>query len=164
MELSWTKYSILSSTDQNSIFQITKRELYIPVVTLKTESNNKLSRLLSEGFERTVVWNKYNSKIEEINIPANNNNFKRTTLDTSFQGISRLFAAAYKTDDMQRNNDQALSRKRYYLPKVEIKDYNVLIDGENFYDQNVSSSIVRYKELLKMTTERPEDYSTGLPH
>ena len=164
MELSWTKYSILSSTDQNSIFQITKRELYIPVVTLNTESNNKLSRLLSEGFERTVVWNKYNSKIEEINIPANNNNFKRTTLDTSFQGISRLFAAAYKTDDMQRNNDQALSRKRYYLPKVEIKDYNVLIDGENFYDQNVSSSIVRYKELLKMTTERPEDYSTGLPH
>ena len=164
MELNWTKYSVLSSTDQNSIFQITKRELYIPVVTLNTESNNKLSRLLSEGFERTVVWNKYKSKIEEINIPANNNNFKRTTLDTSFQVISRLFAAAYKTDDMQRNNDQALSRKRYYLPKVEIKDYNVLIDGGNFYDQNVSSSIVRYKELLKMTTERSEDYSTGLPH
>ena len=164
MELNWTKYSVLSSTDQNSIFQITKRELYIPVVTLNTKSNNKLSRLLSEGFERTVVWNKYKSKTEEINIPANNNNFKRTALDTSFQVISRLFAAAYKTGDMQRNNDQALSRKRYYLPKVEIKDYNVLIDGGNFYDQNVSSSIVRYKELLKMTTERPEDYSTGLPH
>ena len=76
MELNWTKYSVLSSTDQNSIFQITKGELYIPVVTLNTENNNKLSKLLSEGFERTVIWNEYKSKIEGINIPANNNNFK----------------------------------------------------------------------------------------
>ena len=43
----------------------------------------------------------------------------------------------------------------------EIKDYNVLIDGRNFYDQNGNSSIVRYNELLQMTTGRPEDYSTG---
>ena len=48
MELSWTKYSVLSSIGQNVIFQITKGELYIPVVTLNTENNNKLSRLLSE--------------------------------------------------------------------------------------------------------------------
>ena len=48
MELTWTKYSVLSSIGQNVIFQITKGELYIPVVTLNTENNNKLSRLLSE--------------------------------------------------------------------------------------------------------------------
>ena len=84
----------MSSNDQNSIFQIKKGELYIPVVTLNTENYNNLSRLLSEGFEKTVIWNEYKSKIEGINIPANNNNFERTTLDTSFQGVSRLFAAA----------------------------------------------------------------------
>ena len=47
-ELNWTKYSVLSSTDQNSVFYVTKGELYIPVVTLNTENNNKLSRLLSK--------------------------------------------------------------------------------------------------------------------
>ena len=43
MELNWTKFSVLCNQDQNSIFQITKGELYIPVVTLNTENNNKLS-------------------------------------------------------------------------------------------------------------------------
>ena len=68
MELNWTKYSVLNSINQNSIFQITKGDLYIPIVTLNTENNNKLSRLLSEGFERIVIWNEYKCKIERINI------------------------------------------------------------------------------------------------
>ena len=123
MELNWTKFSVLCNQDQNSIFQITKGELYIPVVTLNTENNNKLSELLSKGFERTI--------------------------DVSFQGVSRLFAAAYETRDIGRNTNHQHSRRRCYLPRAEIKDYNVLINGRNFYDQNVNSSIVRYNELLK---------------
>ena len=55
MELNWTKYSVLFNQNQNSIFQITKSELYIPIVTLNTKNNNKLSELLTKGFERTVV-------------------------------------------------------------------------------------------------------------
>ena len=55
MELNWTKYSVLCNQNQNSIFKITKGELYIPVATLNTENNNKLSELLSKRFERTVV-------------------------------------------------------------------------------------------------------------
>ena len=82
-------------------------------------------------------------------------------LDISFQGVSKLFAVAYETEDIERNANTEESRRRYYLPRAEIKDYNVLIDGINFYDQNVNSSIVRYNELLKMTTGRSEDYSTG---
>ena len=117
-----------------------------------------MSELLSKGFERTVVWNEYKSKIERVTIPQNDNIFRRTTLDTSFQGVSKLFAAAYKTDDIERNANTEESRRRYYLPRVEIKDYN---DGRNFYDQNVNSSIVRYNELLKMTTGRSKDYRTG---
>ena len=91
MELNWTKYSLLCNQNQNSILQITKGELYIPVVTLNTENNNTLSELLSKGFEKTVVWNEYKSKIERVTIPQNNNIFRRTTLDTSFQGVSKLF-------------------------------------------------------------------------
>ena len=86
---------------------------------------------------------------------------RRTTLDTYFQGVNKLFAAAYETDDIERNANTEESRRRYYLPRAEIKDYNVLIDGRNVYDQNVNSSIVRHNELLKMTTGRSEDYSTG---
>ena len=161
MELNWTKYSVFRSINQNSIFQVTKGELYIPVVTLNTENNNKLTELLSKGFERTEVWNEYKSKIERINVPANYDSFTKTTLDTSFQGVSRLLAVACRTVDIQRNINNQLSRQRYYLPRVEIRDYNVLIDGRNFHDQNVNSSIVRYNELLKMTTGRLENYSTG---
>ena len=103
MELNWTKYSVLCNKNQNSIFQITKGELYIPVVTLNIENNNKLSELLSKGFERTIVWNEYKSKIERVTISQNDNIFRRTTLNTSFQGVSKLFAAAYETDDIKRN-------------------------------------------------------------
>ena len=83
---------------------------------LNTENNNKLSRLLNEGFERTVVWNEYKSQIERINILANDNTFKRTTLDTSFQGVNKLLAAAYQTIVIQRNTNNNNSRNRYYLP------------------------------------------------
>ena len=87
--------------------------------------------------------------------------FRRTTLDVSFQGVSKLFAAASETDDIQRNANTEESRRRYYLPRAEIKDYNVLMHERNFYDQNVNSSVVRYNELLKMKTGRSEDYSRG---
>ena len=88
MELNWTKYSVLCNQNQNSIFQITKGELDIPVVTLNTENINTLSELLSKEFQRTLVWNEYKSKIERVTIPQNDNMFRRTTLDTSFQGVS----------------------------------------------------------------------------
>ena len=135
--------------------------MHILIVTLNTENNNKLSELLSKGFEINVVWNGYGSKIEGITIPQKDNMFRRTTLGSSFQGVNKLFAAAYETDDIERDANIEESRRRYYLPRAEIKDYNVLIDERNFYDQNVNSSIVRYNELLKMTTGRSEDYSTG---
>ena len=85
MGLNWTKYSALCNQSQNSIFQITKIELYIHIATLNTENNNNLSELLSKGFERTVVWNEYKSKIERLTIPQNDNMFRRTSLDVSFQ-------------------------------------------------------------------------------
>ena len=88
IELNWTKNSVMSTGDDDSTkFQITKTELYVPVVTLKTADNNKLSELLKKGFKRSVFWNEYKSKIQ----PQNDNNFKRTLLDSSFQGVNRLF-------------------------------------------------------------------------
>ena len=102
---------MLCNQNQNSLFQITKCELYIPTVTLNRENNNKLNELLSKGFERTVVWNKYKSKIERVTIQQNDSMFRRTTLDVSYQGVRKLFAAAYETDDIQRNANTEESRR-----------------------------------------------------
>ena len=48
-----------------------------------------------------------------------------------------------------------------FLPRVDIKDYNILIDGRNFYDQNISDDFKKYKELRKVMTGRGEYYTTG---
>ena len=48
-----------------------------------------------------------------------------------------------------------------YLPKGIIKNYNVIINGENFYDQPIDSDIKRYEEIRKVVTGQGEDYTTG---
>ena len=67
---------MLCNQNHNSISKIAKGELYILVVTLNTDNNNKLSELLSKRFERTVVWNEYKSKIERVTVPQNKNVYK----------------------------------------------------------------------------------------
>ena len=93
-----------------------KMGIVYSIVTLNTENNNKLSELLSNGFERNVVWNEYKSKLEGVTIPQNNNMFRSTTLDASFQGVSKLFAAAYETDDIERNANTEESPPRWNSP------------------------------------------------
>ena len=119
-------------------FKITDAKLYVPIVTLKTEDNTKLSKLLSEGFKRPIYWNEYKvipNKIVEI--AANNEEkYIRELLDSSYQGVKRLFVLAY---DNTAGNDQVStdSFKRYFLPRVKIENYNIEIDVRNFYDQPI---------------------------
>ena len=49
----------------------------------------------------------------------------------------------------------------YYLPKVEIKDYNVMIDGKNFFDQPINSMTKTYENIRKIATGQADDYTTG---
>ena len=97
----------------------------MPVFTLLTQDNSKLLRQLKNGFKRTINWNKYLAKPELLAQNANLNHL----IEPSFQGINRLFVLAFE------NDDQRISNKRYYIPNVEIKDYNVIIDGKNLFDQ-----------------------------
>ena len=59
LSLKWCENCILSSTENAATFPITDAKLYVPVVTLKTEDNTKLSKLLSKGFTGPIYWNKY---------------------------------------------------------------------------------------------------------
>ena len=118
--------------DQVPIFTITETNLSVPVVTLSTQDNAKLLPQLKSGFKRTISWNKYLAKPELLAQNANLNHL----IEPSFQGVNRLFVLAFE-DDAQR-----ISNKRYYIPNVEIKDYNVMIDGKNFFDQPIKNNKV----------------------
>ena len=59
LSLTWNKNCILSSVPNDSTFEITDTKFYVPVVTLKTEDNTKLSKLLRKGFKRPIYSNEY---------------------------------------------------------------------------------------------------------
>ena len=132
------------------IFTITETNLYVPVVTLSTQDNAKLLPQL-KIFKRTISWNKYLTKPELL---AQNPNLNHL-IEPSFQGVSRLFVLAFE------NDAQRTSNKRYYIPNVEIKDYNVMIDGKNFFDQPVKNDKVTYENIRKITIGQGDDYTTG---
>ena len=52
-------------------------------------------------------------------------------------------------------------RKAIFLPSVEIKTYNVMINGENFFDQSIKNNKVTYENIRKIATGREDDYTTG---
>ena len=58
LSLRWYEHCILSSARNNATFTITGAKLYVPIVTLSTEDNAKLSKLLGDKFKRPVYWNK----------------------------------------------------------------------------------------------------------
>ena len=53
------------------------------------------------------------------------------------------------------------SFKKYFLPSVKIENYNIEIDGRNFYDQPINDSIKQYDEVRKISTGQGDDYTTG---
>ena len=142
--------------DRETTFQITSTKLYVPIVNLSTKDNVNLTKQLNEGFKRSVYWNKYKSKIETKHLDANN--VTRFPLDASFQGVNRLFVLAFNNG---ANIVQRDSHKNYFLPRVSITNYNVLIDGRDFYDQPINDQIKKYDEIRKIATEKGDDYTTG---
>ena len=126
LSLTWYENCILSSAGTAATFAITDSKVYVPVVTLKTEDNVKLSKLLNEGFKRLVYWNKHKIILRDYD-----NEYIRQRLDASFQGFSKLFVLAYARGDNVTNEN---SYKKYFLTGIKIKNYNIEIDGRNVYD------------------------------
>ena len=72
--------------------------------------------------------------------------------------VNRLFVLAFNNAANRIERD---SPRKYFLPRVNITDYNVLIDGRNFYDQPINDQIKKYDEIRKIATEKGDDYTTG---
>ena len=168
LELNWNNNCVIygvysyaggdNANNRETIFKITSTKLYVPIITLSTKDNVNLTKQLNEGFRRSVYWNEYKSKIETKEADANN--LKIFALDASFQGVNRLFVLAF---DNTNNGDNKVERDihgKYFLPRVDITNYNVLIDGRNFYDQPISDQIKKYDEIRKIATEKGNDYTT----
>ena len=158
MELNWTKNSVMSDAVGNTKFQITKTELYVPVVTLKTADHNKLNELLETAFKTSVFWNEYKNNIERVAQAQNDNNFKRIMLDASYPGENSLFAIRFDENDDSIFKVERNSHKKYFLPRVDIKDSNVLIDSRNCYDQAINDELRKYDEVRNIMIGRGEDY------
>ena len=156
LNLTWKKECALSTDAGEAVFIINDTKLYVPVVTLSKEDNKDFIEQQNKGFQRSIYWNEYKTK--EINEDADANVFKYINLDPSFQGVNRLFAMAYNRVDGQPNRD---NRQKYYLPRISLNKYNVIIDGGNFYDKPIKSDIEKYRELKKVMIGKGEDYTTG---
>ena len=107
-----------------------------------SQDNAKLLPQLKSGFKRTISWNKY---LPKPGLLARNPNLNHL-VEPTFQGVNRLFVLAFE------NDAQRTSSKRYYLPNVEIKDYNVMIDGKNFFDRPVKNNKATHKNIRKTAT------------
>ena len=145
--LKWYEECILSSSGTAATFKITGAKLYVPVVTLKTEDNSKLSKLLSEGFKTAIYWKEYNII---LNKKYNANEYIREQLDANIQGVNRLFVFGY-TGGYGNNVITENSYQKYFLPRLKIEKYNIEIDARNFYDQPINDSIKKYDEIRKTT-------------
>ena len=161
LSLNWIENCVLTTAANanKAIFKITDAKLYVPIVTFSAEDNAKLSQLLSEGFKRSIYWNKY-KVIDNIVVEiATNNGEKhiRELLDSSWQGVKRLFVLAYNNNE--GNNQVSVdSYKKYFLPRVKIENCNIQIDGKNFYDQPTNDSIKQYDKIRKISTGQGDDY------
>ena len=141
-----------ATTDRT--FKITNTKLYVPIVNLSSKDNVKLVKLLEEGFKRPVYWNEYQAKIETRNL--DNKNLTRFSLDASFQGARRLLVLAFNNltvnvpnDPINNTSNRVLrnSHTKYFLPRVNITNYYVLIGGKAFM---ISSLMVKSKNTMKL--------------
>ena len=161
LKLKSTKYCVLSASGNdnvngnanddvngnNIIFTINNTKLHVPVVTLSVRHNQELSKLFSKEFD---LKDQFESKTTTSEL--------RFRLKPNFFGVNRLFVLVYLNRD---NDTKQFKTRRYYLLKGIIKNYNVIINGKNFYDQAVDSDIKRYKEIRKLITGKGGDHTTG---
>ena len=120
--------------------------MYFPVVTLSTTDDNNFLEHLKSGFKRAIKWNKYRSEMTYQN-KTNNLNY---LIDPTFTKANRLFVLSFE------NEEDRTFFSKYYVPKVEIKDFSVLIDGNSFFDVSIKN-----KEKIR-SINKNSDYTTGI--
>ena len=125
--------------------------MYVPEVTLSAVNDNKLLEKLETRFKRTIKWNKYRSEMSNHAANDNLNYF----INPTFTNVNRLFVLSFKNED----EDVRTSFKKYYVLKVEVKDFNVLIDWKPFFEIPVKNKEEAYEAIIEMS--KNNDCTTG---
>ena len=133
----------------NAKFKTTDTKLYVPVVTLSPKEDNNFLEQLKSRFKRTIKWNKYRSEMTN----QTKTNYLNYLIDPTFTKVNRLFVLSFE------NEEDRTSFSKYYVPKVEIKDFNVLIDGKSFFDVPVKNKEEAYEKIMSIS--KNNDYTTG---
>ena len=133
----------------NATFKITDTKLYVSVVTLSTKDDNDFLEQLKSGFKRTIKWNKYRSEM----INQTKTNHLNHLIDPTLIKVNRLFVSSFE------NEEDRTSFSKYYVPKVKIKDFNVLIDGKSFLDVPEKNKEETFEKI--MSIGQNYDYTTG---
>ena len=124
-------------------------KLYIPVVTLSKDDEIKLLTNLKSGFTREIEWNKYRS---QMTTEAINNNLN-ILIDPTFTNVNRLLLLAYQ------NADDRQSFSHFYLPRVVVRGFNVIIDKLAFFDLPIKTKEEGYEKVIDIS--RNNEYTAG---
>ena len=89
-----------------------------------------------------MKWNKYMSQMSN----QNKNNNLNYLIDPAFSNVNRLFILSFE------NEDDRISYYKHYMPSVEIKYYNVLIDGNAFFELPIKNLEETYEKIIQQTT------------
>ena len=162
LELKWDKNCVITSLEQRDIgggnrgnaptgatLAINNCKLYVPAVTLSKDDEIKLLTNLKLGFKREIIWNKYRS---QMTTEAINNNLN-ILIDPTFTNVNRLFGLAYQ------NADDRQSFSQFYLSKVLVKDFNVIIDKLAFFNLPIETEEEAYEKIIDIS--RSNEYTTG---
>ena len=137
--------------NQEPIFTITDTKRYVPVVTLSIQDNLKLLEQLKSGFKRTTNWNKYEPKVTV----EQRKQYLHFLINRSFQQANRLFVLSFQ------DTNGRTSYKRYYLPLAEIKDDNIVSDGQKIFDQPIKNNLIKSDNIQKIPIGQGNDYMNG---
>ena len=148
----------MSSAGNTAKFAIKDPKVHVPIVTLSTKDSENLTEQLNEAFKRPVYWNSYETKPAKV-IQKGKNIYE--LLNTSFQGVKKLFMLAYFIADGGNHEAGIKNNRKSFLAIGDIKNYNVVIDGRNFYDQPINDMIKQYDEIRKVSIGYGDDYATG---
>ena len=121
--LSWQRKCLIANSTGSATFTISNTKIYVLVVILPTQYNSKLLKQLESGIRRIIYWNRYQLKIA---IQAQNQ-YLDCLIDLRLQEVNRLFESLH---------DKTVYTG-YFLPKVEINNYNVMTDGLKKFLKNL---------------------------
>ena len=133
----------------NAEFNITDCKVYVPVVTLSAENENKLLEKFKTGFSLTVEWNKYRCQISNQTVNKNLNYL----INPTFDKVNRLFVLAFE------NEEDRSSFSKYFTPTIEIKDYNVSIHEKLFFEIPIKNKEETYEAIIELIVD--SDYTTS---